>query len=82
MAVGLGLTKLIVWTLSALIGLVTANHDAKRLYDDLLENGYNKLIRPVENNSQKLNVKMGLKLSQVIDVVSDNECISAIIGWF
>lgn len=46
-----------------------ANPDAKRLYDDLLSN-YNRLIRPVRNNSEKLIVKLGLKLSQLIDVVS------------
>ena len=46
-----------------------ANPDAKRLYDDLLSD-YNKLIRPVGNNSDKLRVKLGLKLSQLIDVVS------------
>lgn len=43
--------------------------DAKRLYDDLLSN-YNRLIRPVGNNSDRLTVKMGLKLSQLIEVVS------------
>ena len=47
------------------------NPDAKRLYEDLLiDNGYNKLIRPVGNNSDKLTVKLGLRLSQLIDVVS------------
>lgn len=46
-----------------------SNADAKRLYDDLI-NGYNSLIRPVGNNSDRLTVKMGLKLSQLIDVVS------------
>uniref|UniRef100_A0A1A9X480 Neurotransmitter-gated ion-channel ligand-binding domain-containing protein n=1 Tax=Glossina brevipalpis TaxID=37001 RepID=A0A1A9X480_9MUSC len=45
-----------------------ANPDAKRLYDDLLSN-YNRLIRPVGNNSDRLTVKMGLRLSQLIDVV-------------
>ena len=48
-------------------GLVSCNPDAKRLYDDLLSN-YNSLIRPVPNNTQKLTVKLGLKLSQLIDV--------------
>ena len=47
----------------------TANPEAKRLYDDLLSN-YNRLIRPVGNNSDRLTVKMGLRLSQLIDVVS------------
>lgn len=46
-----------------------ANPDSKRLYDDLLSN-YNRLIRPVGNNSDRLTVKMGLRLSQLIDVVS------------
>ena len=50
--------------------MVRANPDAKRLYTDLLvNNGYNKLIRPVGNNSDKLTVKLGLRLSQLIDVV-------------
>lgn len=48
---------------------VAGNADAKRLYDDLI-NGYNSLIRPVGNNSDRLTVKMGLKLSQLMDVVS------------
>ena len=43
--------------------------DAERLYDDLIH-GYNPFIRPVANNSDRLTVKMGLKLSQLIDVVS------------
>lgn len=45
------------------------NPDAKRLYDDLLSN-YNKLVRPVVNVSDALTVKIKLKLSQLIDVVS------------
>ncbi|CAH0687667.1 unnamed protein product [Spodoptera exigua] len=48
--------------------LSDANPEAKRLYDDLLSN-YNRLIRPVGNNSDRLTVKMGLRLSQLIDVV-------------
>uniref|UniRef100_A0A182MQE8 Neurotransmitter-gated ion-channel ligand-binding domain-containing protein n=1 Tax=Anopheles culicifacies TaxID=139723 RepID=A0A182MQE8_9DIPT len=47
-----------------------ANPDSKRLYDDLLSN-YNRLIRPVGNNSDRLTVKMGLRLSQLIDVPLD-----------
>ena len=48
------------------------NPHAKRLYDDLLSN-YNRLIRPVNNDSDTLTVKLGLKLSQLIDVVSFNQ---------
>jgi hypothetical protein len=49
--------------------LAAGNPDAKRLYDDLLSN-YNRLIRPVANNTDKITVKMGLKLSQLVDLVS------------
>lgn len=55
--------------LSAKVPNAQANADAKRLYHDLI-NGYSSLIRPVGNNSDRLTVKMGLKLSQLIDVVS------------
>lgn len=47
----------------------SGNPDAKRLYDDLLSN-YNKLVRPVVNVTDALQVKIKLKLSQLIDVVS------------
>jgi len=54
---------------------VSGNPDAKQLYTDLLvNNGYNKLIRPVGNNSDKLTVKLGLRLSQLIDVVRTSVC--------
>ena len=55
-----------------LLALCQASPDAKRLYDDLLgeKGGYNKLIRPVGNTSDRLVVKIGLRLSQIIDVVS------------
>ena len=50
--------------------VTSCNTDARRLYDDLLkQSGYNKLIRPVEHNDDTLVVKMGLKMSQLIDVV-------------
>ncbi|OQR70870.1 acetylcholine receptor subunit alpha 1-like [Tropilaelaps mercedesae] len=53
--------------LSYVFRTAVANPDAKRLYDDLMSS-YNRLIRPVGNNSDRLTVKMGLKLSQLIDV--------------
>ena len=57
--------------LFGLLGLnfIEANPDAKRLYDDLLSN-YNRLIRPVVNHTQKVTVKLGLRLSQLVDLVS------------
>ena len=51
------------------IGFVGGNPDAKRLYDDLLSN-YNKLVRPVVNVTDAVMVRLKLKLSQLIDVVS------------
>ncbi|XKL62001.1 hypothetical protein PGB90_001834 [Kerria lacca] len=56
-----------------------ANPEARRLYDDLLTN-YNRLIRPVGNNSDRLTVKMGLSLSQLIEVNLKNQ-IMIISVW-
>jgi len=45
--------------------------DAKRLYDDMLKKSkYNRLIRPVSNDSDSLEVRVGLRLTSIIDVVS------------
>ena len=56
--------------LALLIPLASGgNPDAKRLYDDLLSN-YNKIVRPVVNNSDVLKVRIKLKLSQLIDLAS------------
>ena len=49
--------------------VLSGNPDAKRLYDDLLSN-YNKLVRPVNSTSDILEVRIRLRLSQLIDVVS------------
>uniref|UniRef100_A0AAU6PBG8 Nicotinic acetylcholine receptor alpha1 n=1 Tax=Protohermes xanthodes TaxID=1452977 RepID=A0AAU6PBG8_9NEOP len=62
-------------TTTLLISICYANPDAKRLYDDLLSN-YNRLIRPVGNNSDRLTVKMGLRLSQLIDVNLKNQIMT------
>lgn len=40
----------------------------RRLYSDLM-NGYNPLVRPVQNDSQSLIVSFGLTLMQIMDVV-------------
>lgn len=62
-----------IMVLLVLLGCIAtpsqANPDAKRLYDDLLSN-YNRLIRPVSNNTQTILVKLGLRLSQLIELVS------------
>lgn len=59
----------VLTTLLAVLSVAHANPDAKRLYDDLLSN-YNRLIRPVSNNTDTVLVKLGLRLSQLIDLVS------------
>jgi Neurotransmitter-gated ion-channel ligand binding domain len=67
-----GFAQLVLPPLLILLSIgcpVSADQDAKRLYEDLLTD-YNRLIRPVGNNSDRLTVKLGLKLSQLIDVVS------------
>ena len=58
-------------TLLLLLNLVTscmANPDAKRLYDDLMSN-YNRLIRPVSNHTEQITVKLGVRLSQLVELV-------------
>ncbi|XP_063539685.1 acetylcholine receptor subunit alpha-like 2 [Cydia strobilella] len=57
----------IVFVVFSFVFVVWANPDAKRLYDDLLSN-YNRLIRPVDKNNNTVLVKLGLRLSQLIDL--------------
>ncbi len=52
-----------------------ANQDSRRLYDDLI-GGYNRLVRPVSNNSDKLTVYMSLKLTQILDVDEKNQIMT------
>lgn len=59
----------------ASVAHIEANPDAKRLYDDLLSN-YNRLIRPVVNNTETLTVWLGLKLSQLIEVSLRNQVMT------
>ncbi|XP_043287870.1 acetylcholine receptor subunit alpha-like 2 [Venturia canescens] len=57
----------VFWLFGSMLSICSANPDAKRLYDDLLSN-YNRLIRPVTNNTDTVIVKLGLRLSQLIDL--------------
>ena len=62
----------ILWLVCIILvwGRCEPSIDAKRLYDDLLRrSGYNRLIRPVGNTSDTLTVWLGLRLTQIIDVV-------------
>ena len=49
--------------------MVRAGDHEKRLYDTLLHD-YNELVRPVENESEPVKVKLGIDLQQIIDLVS------------
>ena len=63
----------LLWLVLALATPTCRGYDhAKRLYDVLLyKSGYNKVVRPVNNASERIDVSIGLKLSQLIDVVRD-----------
>lgn len=50
------------------VGSIQGEHQ-RRLYKEMLEN-YNRLERPVSNDSAPLVVELGLTLLQIIDVVS------------
>ena len=75
--------KLRCWHILLLYSIIGScgNPDAKRLYDDLLSN-YNKLVRPVVNVTDAVTVRLKLKLSQLIDVVSDFWNFSKKLGPF
>lgn len=49
--------------------IVQCSEDEERLVRDLFR-GYNKLIRPVQNMTQKVDVRFGLAFVQLINVVS------------
>ena len=47
---------------------IHANEDAKRLLDDLFSN-YNSVVRPVSDPDDTIRLSIGLKLSQIADIV-------------
>lgn len=47
----------------------SCSEDEERLVRDLFR-GYNKLIRPVQNMTEKVDVRFGLAFVQLINVVS------------
>lgn len=56
-------------SLAIVLSLVDCNEDAKRLFDDIMS-GYNRLKRPVDKPHKVLTIKLKLRLSQIIDVVT------------
>lgn len=65
------LTMFLLIFLLTFCAVVNGNSDAKRLYDDLMSS-YNALIRPVRNVSDRVTVQLGVKLTQIVDVVSSH----------
>ena len=67
--------------LTLLINLVWGSEDAKRLYDDLMVD-YNRLLRPGSNPREPLTIKFQLRLSQIIDLVSEASsfCVKPRVG--
>ncbi|RNA16908.1 nicotinic acetylcholine receptor alpha subunit 63b, partial [Brachionus plicatilis] len=46
--------------------------DEKRLQEKLIS-GYNRLVRPVEKNIDTLDLKLGIKLIQILDIVRNQD---------
>ncbi|CAF0931453.1 unnamed protein product [Didymodactylos carnosus] len=58
--------------------VILGNPEAKRLYEELMKvRSYNKLIRPVKNNNEKLTVYLGLRLTQLLDVDEKNQIMTS-----
>nr|AWJ68155.1 putative nicotinic acetylcholine receptor 4 [Hirudo verbana] len=64
-----------VWIV--LLNYIDASTHSKRLYQDILNSAsYNKLIRPVGQNSDTLVVKVGLRLTSIIDIDEKNQIMT------
>ncbi|XP_077989595.1 neuronal acetylcholine receptor subunit alpha-2-like [Glandiceps talaboti] len=66
---------LLLLLLFALIEGYTAADAEERLFNKLFQ-GYNRLIRPVVNNSEVLKVEFGLSISQLINVDEKNQIMT------
>lgn len=54
---------------------MNGNTDAKRLLNELLKD-YNKYVLPVPSINQKVNLSLGLKLSQLSDIDERNQIMT------
>ncbi|KAL1243937.1 Acetylcholine receptor subunit alpha-like [Trichinella spiralis] len=70
-------TLLLLLSVILLKDVVTCSRSehARRLFQDILT-GYNKLLRPVQNTSDAVTVKVKLRLSQLLDVHEKNQIIT------
>ena len=80
------LTVIVVLSLcltgTQVIGKAITNPDAGRLYRDLLSD-YDRLIRPVSKHTEIVTIKLGLRLSQIVDLVctgSSKSIVSVLKG--
>ncbi|TMW47392.1 hypothetical protein DOY81_007527 [Sarcophaga bullata] len=72
---GMGVTLAILLLVLGLCS-VNASEDEERLVRDLFR-GYNKLIRPVQNMTQKVGVRFGLAFVQLINVNEKNQIMKS-----
>uniref|UniRef100_A0A8W8HLL8 Uncharacterized protein n=2 Tax=Magallana gigas TaxID=29159 RepID=A0A8W8HLL8_MAGGI len=70
---------LVASALVIVLGLGTRGHEPaeKKLHEFLLSEKYSKLIRPTGNNTVQLTVKLGMRLSQLLDVDEKNQIMTS-----
>uniref|UniRef100_A0A914WQA3 Uncharacterized protein n=1 Tax=Plectus sambesii TaxID=2011161 RepID=A0A914WQA3_9BILA len=73
------LALLIFTTLLLTANRASCNRDANRLFEELMGR-YNKLARPVKNDSDAVRIQFKLKLLQLLDVHEKNQVITS-NGW-
>ncbi|XP_014666543.1 PREDICTED: acetylcholine receptor subunit beta-like 1 [Priapulus caudatus] len=68
---------LVIALLALLVKQATAATPEERLYDALFANpqGYNRLIRPVRNTTECLDVQFGMALIQIVNVDEKNQIL-------
>lgn len=76
MMAGLGLVSVTVLLLALCVHPGVGSRDEERLVRDLFR-GYNKLIRPVQNMTQKVQVAFGLAFIQLINVNEKNQIMKS-----
>jgi hypothetical protein len=54
---------------------IRCNEDTKRLLDDLLTK-YDRIVRPVERPKDAIELRLGLKLSQIADIDEKNQIMT------
>lgn len=76
MMAGVGIMGMVCLLLSLCVSPGVGSRDEERLVRDLFR-GYNKLIRPVQNMTQKVQVAFGLAFIQLINVNEKNQIMKS-----